>query len=126
MKILSFPGHWTDAVTSRRSHLKWRQAMAGKRVMLSRVAVGLATVAVVTLLVWQTAVAESFWPRVFCCVLLAVFCTLFGIRIGTNSTAVYMDDVHRLNKVLADQNEQLQDANAILLRAAKQMSDSTT
>jgi hypothetical protein len=123
MKTVSFPGHWSDALPSGRSLLKWRQSIAEKRAVMSRFAGWIAIVAVVTLLIWQTAATEYLWPRVICCVLLAIFCTLFGIRLGTNSTAAYMKDVHRLNKVLADQNEQLQDANTTLLRASKKMSD---
>jgi hypothetical protein len=68
------------------------------------------------LLVWQTSVAEPAWARAGIGLLMAVLSLLFGIRIGTNSAAAYTQDLQRLNKVLAEQNRDLQDANAMLVR----------
>jgi hypothetical protein len=41
---------------------------------------------------------------------------LAGLRMGTDSATTYTNDVQRLNKVLAEQNSELQEANAILLK----------
>jgi hypothetical protein len=47
--------------------------------------------------------------------LLVIICVVAGLRIGADSAAAYIDDVHRINKTLADQNCELQIANADLL-----------
>lgn len=122
MKTQSYPRIWSQVLPSGRSLLNWRQAMVEKCAVFPSLIVWMLTVAVVTLLIWMAG-TETLWPRVICCVLLAIICTLIGIRLGTNSTAAYIKDVHRLNKVLADQNDQLQDANAILLKSSKKVSD---
>lgn len=116
MKIGSLPGHWTDAVSNGRYFLRWRRAMADKLALLSKVAGWFAIASVGTLLVWQATISESFWVTIVCCLILAALCTLLGIRIGTHSTSAYINDVNRLNKALAEQNTQLEDANAALLR----------
>ena len=48
--------------------------------------------------------------------LLAVFGLLVGIRLGTNSSSAYTQELQRLNKVLVEQNRGLEDANSILLK----------
>jgi hypothetical protein len=73
---------------------------------------------VLILLVWQTTVANPLWPRAISGVLIAILSLLAGIRIGTDAAAAYTKDLHRLNKVLAEQNDALQDANAMFLRQA--------
>jgi hypothetical protein len=76
------------------------------------------TALVLLLLVWQTTAANPLWPRAISGVFIAVIGVLAGIRIGTDAAAAYTKDLHRLNKVLAEQNDALQDANAMLLRQA--------
>jgi hypothetical protein len=77
------------------------------------------TIAVVlVLLVWQSAVAEQLWSRAIAGLLIAIIGLLAGIRIGTDAATAYIMDVQRMNKVLAEQNQALQDANTILLRQA--------
>jgi hypothetical protein len=76
----------------------------------------IATIGLVGFLLWQIAVAEPLWPAAISGLLLAVIGVLAGLRIGADSAAAYMADVHRLNKLLAEQNRELQDANAILLK----------
>jgi hypothetical protein len=68
------------------------------------------------LLLWQVAAAQPLWPAAVSGLLLIIVGVLTGLRIGSDSAAAYMNDVHRLNKVLAEQNSELQEANAILLK----------
>jgi hypothetical protein len=39
-----------------------------------------------------------------------------GLRIATRSTSSYIADLQRVNKVLCDQQHELEEANAILLK----------
>ena len=82
-----------------------------------------ATTGLVAFLLWQIASAEPLWTPAVSGLLLVVIGVLAGLRIGADSAAAYTTDVHRLNKLLADQNRELQDANAILL---KQVSSEAT
>ena len=75
-----------------------------------------ATTGLVAFLLWQIASAEPLWTPAVSGLLLVVIGVLAGLRIGADSAAAYTKDVHRLNKLLADQNRELQDANAILLK----------
>jgi hypothetical protein len=81
-----------------------------------RLACWLATVAALAVLVWQTAVEQPAWLRLLCGVLLLVVSILTGIRIGTDFASAYIKDLQRVNKALADQNQELQEANAMLLK----------
>jgi hypothetical protein len=73
---------------------------------------------VLALLVWQSTVDEPLWPHALNGLLIAIISLLAGIRIGTDAAAAYMKDLHRTNKVLAEQNEALQHANAMFLKQA--------
>jgi hypothetical protein len=81
-----------------------------------RLACWLATVAALTLLVWQITVEQPAWLRLLCGVLLLLVSILTGMRIGTDFASGYIKDLQRVNKVLADQNQELQEANAMLLK----------
>ena len=70
----------------------------------------------IAFLLWQLSVNAPIWPPTVCAVLLVVISLLAGLSIGAVSAAKYMTDMHRLNKVLSEQNGELQDANAILLK----------
>ena len=84
--------------------------------------VGWTTTALVLLaLVWQSAVAEPLWPRVVSAFLIAIVSLLAGIRIGTDATTAYIHDLRRLNKVLADQNHALEEANAMILQQTAEL-----
>ena len=76
----------------------------------------IATAGLIAFLLWQTAAAVPLWSPAVSGLLLVVIGILVGLRIGADSLAAYNTDVHRLNKRLADQNRELQDANAILLK----------
>jgi len=115
MKAFPYSAVTHDAQLKRQFVL-WRQAMPTIRSVISKYSAPLAILAVLAYLLWTTVAIESLWLRGFCCFLLIIISTLLGIRLGADSAATYLQDVHRLNKVLADQNEQLQDANAMLLR----------
>jgi hypothetical protein len=76
----------------------------------------IATMSLMAFLLWQLASTAPLWPPTASGLLLIVVSLLAGLRIGADSAAAYTTDVHRLNKLLADQNRELQDANAILLK----------
>ena len=115
MKTYPYQGIVSDVWTVRQIAEKWRPAIAGNYSVLSKFAVATATLVVLAFLIWQTAATESLWARFVCCFLLTVISVLLGIRVGTNSSVAYITDVHRLNKALAEHNQQLQEANALLL-----------
>lgn len=76
----------------------------------------LATTAVLALLIWQTAAAEPLLPRAASAVLLVVLSALTGLRIGADSSAAYIEDVQRTNKLLAGQQRDLEEVNEMLLK----------
>jgi hypothetical protein len=75
----------------------------------------IATTAVLVVLVWQIAATEPVLPRAASAVLLVIVSVLAGLRVSADSANAYMKDLQRVNKVLADQNQELQEANSILL-----------
>lgn len=81
------------------------------------------TTALLALLLWQTVVGDPALPRAVSGLLLVIVSTLAGIRIGTESSAGYIKDLQRLNKVVADQHRQLEEMNAVLV---KQLQSSPT
>jgi hypothetical protein len=76
----------------------------------------IASTGLLAFLLWQVAAAQPLWPHAVSGLLLFVIGVLAGLHIGASSAAAYTNDVQRLNKLLADQNRELQDANAILLK----------
>jgi hypothetical protein len=74
------------------------------------------TILVAGFLVWQVTVNDPVWPNVISAVLLVLISGLAGIRIGATGAAAYIRDVHRLNKVLAEQHQELEELNATLLK----------
>jgi hypothetical protein len=75
-----------------------------------------ATSSILAFLLWQITSTEPFWPRMACGLMLIGISLLAGIRIGAGSAAAYIMDVHRLNRVLSEQNRDLRDANHHLLK----------
>ena len=73
------------------------------------------TIAVLVSLVWQSAANDPFLPRTVSVIVLLIVSVLAGIRLGTDSCTAYINDVQRLNKVVMDQNRELESANAMLL-----------
>jgi hypothetical protein len=92
-----------------------RLAADDDRAMLKLVG-WMVTISILAFLLWQISATEPLWPRAASGILLAVISVLAGLRIGADSAGAYIKDVHRRNKVLAEQNFQLQDANLMLLR----------
>jgi len=74
------------------------------------------TFLVLCLLVWLSAIAAAIWLRVLCTLLIAMVGVIAGLRIATRSTSSYIADLQRVNKVLCDQQHELEEANAILLK----------
>ncbi len=75
-----------------------------------------ATILAVCVLVWQMTVEDPSWPRLLSAVFIMLICLLAGIRVGTAGAANYIKDVHRLNKVLAEQHRELEELNSHLLK----------
>jgi hypothetical protein len=75
-----------------------------------------ATILVLWLLVWQTAVDEPLWPRTLSGLLMVLISGMAGLRMGSDGSAAYIQDLQRTNKVLADQQRELEEMNANLLR----------
>ena len=74
------------------------------------------TILVAGFLVWQLAVGDPIFPRILSAVLLVIISCLAGIRIGTVGAVSYITDVQRLNKILAEQHQELEELNATLLK----------
>jgi hypothetical protein len=74
-----------------------------------------AAAVVLGFLLWQTTVSDPIWPHWVSGMFLAVAGCLAGLRIATDSATKYICDVQRLNRFLACQNKELEDANALLL-----------
>ena len=60
-------------------------------------------------------IAEGPW-RLVIGALLGLVGAAVGLHIGSESAAKYTKDLQRLNKVLSDQNRELESANATLLK----------
>jgi hypothetical protein len=75
-----------------------------------------ATILIVSMLIWQLAIAAPLLPKIASAVLLALVSCLAGISIGAGGAAAYIRDVQRLNKTLADQHHELEELNAIMLK----------
>jgi hypothetical protein len=74
------------------------------------------TTAILAVLLWQTATVDPVLPRIVSGILLGLISLLAGLRLSADSAAAYMTDLQRTNKVLADQNRELEEANAVLLQ----------
>ena len=75
-----------------------------------------ATILVACMLAWLFVGAETLWPRMLIGLLLAGFGILVGLRFGTQGTAAYIADLQRVNKMLSEQQRELEEVNAILLK----------
>jgi ABC-type transport system involved in cytochrome bd biosynthesis fused ATPase/permease subunit len=74
------------------------------------------TFLVLCLLVWLSATAAAIWLRALCTLLIAMIGLIAGLRIATRSTSSYIVELQRVNKVLCDQQHELEEVNAILLK----------
>lgn len=77
------------------------------------------TFALVAVLIWQAASAEPLLPRVLTASLLSVVGFLAGLRLGADSAAAYIRDLQRLNKVMSEQQQELEELNSMLLKQAR-------
>lgn len=82
----------------------------------------IATTVLLAFLLWQVAAVQPLWSPAVSGLLLISVSVLAGLRIGADSLAAYTNDVHRRNKLLADQNRELQDSNATLLKQVRSRS----
>lgn len=92
-----------------------RQVAAGNHAML-RTLGWTVVIAGLAFFVWQAASPEPVWPPAVSALLLVVVSLLAGLRISAESARAYMTDLQRLNKVLVEQNRELEEANRVLLR----------
>lgn len=74
------------------------------------------TAIVLGLLLWQIASSHPFIPPFMSGLLLLFVGLLTGMRLAADSASPYIQDMHRLNKTLADQNRELDEANYRLLK----------
>jgi hypothetical protein len=83
-----------------------------------RIAGWAAAVALAALLLWQATAPEPLLPHGASALLLLLIGVLAGLRISTDSAAAYIKDLQRLNKLMADQQRDLEEANWMLLKRA--------
>jgi hypothetical protein len=76
----------------------------------------IATAFVAGCVFWQLGAAEPLLPRIASGLILAVVSLLAGLRIGTDSCHSYIKDLQRNNKVLAEQQRDLEEMNEMLLK----------
>ena len=118
MRLIAYPGSLVRTLPNSRSKANShpRPAVFHKDWAMLRLVGWMATIAVLALLIWQATAAEPFWPSAVSALLLVVISLIAGLRVGADSAAAYMTDLQRVNKVLADQNRELQESNLILLK----------
>jgi hypothetical protein len=86
--------------------------------MIRQVGYGL-TIILLAVLLWQLASPQPALPAVVCGVFLVFISLLAGVRLGTDSASSYIQDLQRVNKVLAEQNRDLEDLNRSFLAKAE-------
>src|SRR5262245_56466107 len=74
------------------------------------------TIVLIAALTWQLVDAAPEVPRAVSALLLVVVCFLAGLRVGADSAAAYIRDLQRLNKMMAEQQQDLEEMNSMLLR----------
>jgi hypothetical protein len=116
MSSYSIPEPAFRAVTVRSVPRSRRDPVATEGRSMIKMLGWAATILAVCLLVWQASVDVPIWPRLLSAVFLILIGTLAGIRIGAGGAANYIRDVHRLNKVLAEQHRELEELNSDLLK----------
>lgn len=116
MSSYAFPGRLIGRLPHTHSKAKSRLAVFKEDWVMLRLVGWAATIAVLAFLIWQVAAAEPFWPRTVSALLLVVISLVAGLRVGADSAAAYVKDLQRVNKVLADQNRELQENNLMLLK----------
>ena len=72
----------------------------------------------IAFLFWQTIAAEPLLPPLVSALLLLLVGVLMGLRIAADASAEYIADLQRLNKVLSEQQQGLEEANLLLLKRA--------
>lgn len=115
MKTIAFPGNLIERIGHCRPALKPRPLAADENWAMFKLIGWVATIAVLAFLMWQALAAQPLWPPTISVLLLVAVSVLAGLRLGADSAAAYTRDLHRLNKVLVDQNRELEQANAALL-----------
>lgn len=115
MSSYSYSRSLIGRMTRLQSRFRVDQASAGPDRAMYRLLGWAMTIAAMVFLFWQLDAASPFWPRAISAALLVVISVLAGMRIGADSVSAFLRDARRLNKVLAEQNRELTDANAMLV-----------
>jgi hypothetical protein len=100
----------------RQSSLASRPAAFDEDWAMLKVLSWTATIAVLAFLIWQTAAADPMWPPAVSAFVLVLVSVLAGLRLGADSAFTYTKDLQRVNKVIVEQNRELAEANATLLK----------
>jgi len=116
MNAYSFPRPLFQTVPVRSVPAAPQEAVSTEGRAMTKLLGWTATMLVVCVLVWQTTVATPLWPTTLSALLLVAISGLAGLRIGAGGAAAYIKDVQRLNKVLAEQHQELEELNADLLK----------
>lgn len=116
MNSYTYPEPLFRTFPARRIPVVSRQAAPTEsRSMFKVVGWGL-TIVAVGFLTWQLISSTPMLPSVVSAVLLVFVSVVAGMRVGVQGATAYIHDVHRLNKVLADQQHELEELNANLLQ----------
>lgn len=76
------------------------------------------TIVIALALTGLAAFAEEAWVRILSACSLGILSSLLGLRLGARSALHYTQDLQRLNRTLIEQNQELADANGLLLKQA--------
>lgn len=76
------------------------------------------TIVIALALTGLVAFTGEAWMRVLSACSLGVLSGLLGLRLGARSALQYVQDLQRLNRTLVEQNQELADANGLLLKQA--------
>jgi hypothetical protein len=126
MNSFSYPKPLFRTFRARRNSTVARQAAPTEgRSMMKVLGWGLTILAFV-MLIWQLASSTPVLPMPVSAILLVFLSLLAGMRIGVNGAMAYVQDVQRLNKVLAEQHHELEELNANLLQQLTAQSEERT
>jgi hypothetical protein len=116
MNTFSWPRPLSQALPIRELPTNARTDTLEKDWAMFKLAGWTTTSALVALLLWQVVATQPLIPPLVSALLLGIIGLLAGLRIGADSCLAYISDLQRNNKVLAEQQRELEDANAMLLK----------
>ena len=126
MKSHAYPATVMGMLNRRQSEIMSRRAAFDEDWAMLRLIGWTATTAVLAFLIWQVAAPHPLWPPAVSAFVLVVVSVLAGLRLGADSASTYTKDLQRLNNVIAEQNRELAEANATLLKEPRSESRSAS